>query len=118
MDYDQQPSEHGLVLLQEIRWPLGPVSCSGRIAFFETASYDSRLYEYEDGLRGAFEVPALYGRGIRSALLFSWHVSGGIAVGAKYSVTVRDGVRSTGSGMDEIQGDSAGRVSFQLDVRF
>ena len=43
---------------------------NGRLAWFDTDGYNSRLYAYENDLLYSFSIPALYGKGIRSYLNF------------------------------------------------
>jgi hypothetical protein len=45
-----------------------PFKLNGRIAYFNTEGYDSRIYSYENDLLYSFSIPALYGNGIRSYL--------------------------------------------------
>jgi hypothetical protein len=39
-------------------------------------------------------------------------------IAAKYAQTVKEGVRSIGTGNDEISGDTQSVVSIQVEVRF
>ncbi|MBN1397811.1 MAG: helix-hairpin-helix domain-containing protein [Bacteroidetes bacterium] len=89
-----------------------------RIAVMETDSYDSRLYEYEDDLTNTTFSPALYGRGIR------WYFTGRVCIykdfeiSVKYARTIKEGIMSIGSGLDEISGNTQSILSMQLNNRF
>ena len=39
-------------------------------------------------------------------------------VAARYAQTIKEGVRSIGTGNDEIRGDTQSLVSMQLEIRF
>lgn len=89
VDYpDLTIRESGWLLFGDLR--LGPVkwfALDNRIIFFETDSYDSRVYEYENDLPGTMTNLGLYEQGWR------WYVLGKIKTGRtlrlsmKYSVT-------------------------------
>jgi hypothetical protein len=85
---------------------------------FETDSYDSRIYEYEDDLPHAFSNPPLYGRGVRWYLILRYEIFSKVSLATKYSQTIKEGVTTIGSGLDEIEGNTQSLLSMQLDVRF
>ncbi len=112
-------SEHGLLLSQTIQSTLfHSLALRARVAIFETDSYDSRMYEYEDDLPCASSNPALYGRGLRWYLILQYNIFLKSDIGVKYSQTIKDGVTSVGSGLDEIEGNTQSLLTMQLDVRF
>ncbi len=112
-------SEQGVLLSQTIKCSLfRSLGLRARIAVFETDSYDSRMYEYEDDLPRASSNPALYGRGIRWYLVLRYNIFLKVDIEAKYSQTIKDGVTSVGSGLDEIEGHTQSLLSMQLEVRF
>jgi len=56
----------GSLFFTDLRFnPAMGVSISTRFLFFETDSYDSRLYEYEEDIRGVMSNLGLYGKGRR-----------------------------------------------------
>lgn len=111
-------SEEGWLLYQDMRYvPVPSLSVEARLVFYHTDSYDSRLYEYENDLRGVFANPALYGRGRRWYVLLRWHVMDVVELSAKYAETQKDGVKTLGSGLTEIEGDVDNRISMQVEVR-
>jgi hypothetical protein len=112
-------SEQGLLLSQTIQCTLlHSLALRARIAIFETDSFDSRIYEYEDDLPRASSNPALYGRGLRWYLILRYNIFLKVDISAKYSQTIKDDVTSIGSGLDEIEGNTQSLLSMQLDVRF
>jgi hypothetical protein len=118
VDYDQlRATERGYLLYQDIRYGISNrFSIEGRLAFFHTDSYDSRLYEYENDLRGVFSNPALYGKGRRWYMVIRYYMAGVLTLSAKYSETQKEGVTSLGSGTTEIYGDLDNRLSLQFDI--
>ncbi len=109
--------ERGYLLFQDFRYSASKAfSIEGRLIFFHTDSYDSRLYEYENDLRGVFSNPALYGIGRRWYMMVRCNVANILTLSAKYSETQKEGVTSMGSGVTEILGDVDNRLALQVDV--
>lgn len=107
---------NGILFYQDIRWRIiKGMSVDGRVASFDTDSYDSRIYEYEGELHGTFANPALFGKGIRMYVLARYQ-AGIVEFSAKYSSTLKPGTRSLGTGPDEIQGDTDDQIGIQIDV--
>ncbi len=111
-------SERGYLLYQEFQYAVGSsLSTEARLIFFHTDSYDSRIYEYENDLRGVFSNPAVYGKGRRWYVLVRWNASDVIHLSAKYSETQYDDRTTISSGQTEINGDIDNRIAVQLEVR-
>ncbi|MHB2154455.1 hypothetical protein ACX8XN_08655 [Calditrichota bacterium GD2] len=63
------PAEKGALSFQELRWNFRRrLSLVGRVTFFRTPSYGTRIYEYESDVPGSFANFPLYGEG------FKWYV--------------------------------------------
>jgi hypothetical protein len=118
VDHGQiQKREQGYLLFQDIRYEISKrFSIQARLIFFETDSYDSRLYEYENDLRGVFSNPALYGKGRRWYLVVHYNIASMLKLSAKYAETQKEAVTSMGSGVSEVMGDLDNRLSLQLDI--
>jgi hypothetical protein len=105
--------ESGRLFYQEVQYAgREGLSVEGRLIFFDTDSYDSRLYEYENDVRGTFSNPALYGRGRRWYLLLRYELIEQVHLSAKYSETQKEAAPGPGAG-----GELDNRVSVQVDVR-
>ncbi len=114
-----QKTEKGLLMSQAIKWKIFyPLTVQVRFAVFESDSYDSEIYEFEDEVPGAYSNPALYGRGMRWYFILRYQLFSKMYIAGKYAQTVKEGVKSIGTGNDEISGDSQSVVSMQLEVRF
>ena len=108
-----------LLISQAIKWNVfRPLTVQARLAVFETDSYDSAIYEFEDEVPGAYSNPALFGRGMRWYCILRYQLFSKMYVAAKYAQTEKEGVKSIGTGNDEIRGDSQSMVSLQVEVRF
>ena len=81
-------TEKGTMLSQAFRYNTGRVECECGAAFFESESYNARLYDYEGNLHGAVQSPALSGKGSRWHILFCWGSFPWVRLAAKYAVSV------------------------------
>ncbi len=76
--------EQGWLFFHDIRRDFGSVlAVTARISFFNTTSYQSRIYEYEPDLPGAFANFPLYGRGYKWNLLLRYRPLRGIRIWLK-----------------------------------
>jgi hypothetical protein len=108
----------GILLYQDLRWePTPQLSVNARLTFFDTDSYDARVYEFESELRGAVSNPGLCGKGRRWYVTTVYNLFGGVDLSAKYSETYRDDLKVIGSGADQIDGNVESRFTAQVDVR-
>ncbi|MDR1680716.1 MAG: helix-hairpin-helix domain-containing protein [Prevotellaceae bacterium] len=65
--YRASAKEYGLLLYHDIKYAFArwPVNASVRFAVFDTDSWNTRLYAYENDMLYAFSVPAYYDKGAR-----------------------------------------------------
>ena len=112
-------SEKGLLIFQDVKYaPTDALNFSGRIVFFQTDSYDSRVYEFENDLTGVMSNPALYGDGMRWYLVVRYNTSFGLSLSMKYSELIKPNEKTMGSGDTLINSNVDNRLSFQLDFKF
>ncbi len=94
------------------------LSLKSRCIFFDTHSYDSRLYQYESDVAGNFANPPIYGKGIRWYIVAGYEFIEGFQFSLKYSETKKLDEVVLGSGDDEIQGNLDNQIAVQLDFKF
>lgn len=111
-------AEDGFIAYQDVSYdPLKfPVSFSGRIAWFDTDSYNTRIYTYENDVLYAYSLPAYYYQGLRSYLTVRVTPYKGIDVWLRIGNTLYSNQQTVGSGLDMINGTS--RTEFKAQVRF
>jgi hypothetical protein len=87
--YRKGNSEKGFLIFQDAVYkPLGkPFALNGRIAYFNTDGYNSRLYAYENDVLYSFSVPALFENGIRAYLNFQYRFSDRLSFWLKFAST-------------------------------
>ncbi|MEP7171570.1 MAG: hypothetical protein ABI855_19520, partial [Bacteroidota bacterium] len=83
-------NETGYLILQDVNYnPLGsPFSFNLRYALFDTQSYDSRIYAYENDLLYVYSIPFYYNRGSRFYVMLQYRVRKGIDIWLRYSQTL------------------------------
>ena len=116
----QERSEHGFLTYFDIGYkPMSkPYSGNVRLAYFETDSYDSRIYSFENDVLYSFSIPALFYKGYRYYLNLNYDVSKKLTLWARFAQTIQQGATSIGSGLDKINGDQKSEVKLQMMVRF
>ena len=85
-----------------------------RLQYFETDSYNTRLYAYENDLLYSFSIPVFYGKGYRYYLNFNYDITKKISVWAKFAQSIYPDKKIIGSGLDEISGNKKTEVKFQI----
>lgn len=70
--FEKQSGENGFLVFQDVGFKprAKSFSLNGRLAYYKTDGYFSRLYAYESDLLYTFSVPALYGQGVRAYFNF------------------------------------------------
>jgi len=103
--------ERGFMMYEDLSFDaFRNLSFSLRGIAFETPSYDSRIYEFEEDVPGAFQNPALYGRGFRGFFRGQFECGTWLACSLKCALT-----QLLGSNQSETQ---AGRTRSRRDVRW
>jgi hypothetical protein len=94
------------------------LSASTRFMVFQTEDYDSRVYEFEDDLKGVMSNVGLYGNGTRWYVMLAYRPWPYAEINAKYSATYLDGVTAIGTGNDLIQGNINNRLNLGIEISF
>ena len=116
---DANLKENGLLVYQDLRYvPQKNINLYGRIIFFQTDSFNSAVYEYENDLLGVMPNLAMYGKGIRWYVIVKYKPLQFLTLSTKYSETYKPDETSLSSGDNEIIGNVDNRISFQIDMSF
>lgn len=110
--------EKGYLLLQDFRYdPFESLRFYGRLVLFDTDSYDSRVYQFENDVRGVLNNPALYGKGTRWYIMAEYDLFEFARISAKYSELYKPDEMYLSSGDNEILNNLDNRITVQLDVK-
>lgn len=112
--------EHGYLLYQDIafrpdKWPL---TLYGRYALFETESYNSRIYAYENDVLYYWYMPAYYNKGSRVYLMAHVDIGRNYDIWVKWSQFYYLDQPVVGSGLNMINGRTKSELRVQLRLKF
>jgi hypothetical protein len=96
--------------------PLRPYSVQGRLQYFATDDYDSRLYAFENDVLYSYSIPVNYGEGFRYYLVGQWKFGATVSAWLRWSQSLFRDRASVGSGPDEIPGNRKSELKVQLLV--
>lgn len=116
---DHFSEKQGINFYQDFRWQFIPLATLyARYSSFETADYDSRIYEFENDLPGTFSNYAFYGRGSKWYLMIKLDLWEKLKFWLKYRYIYFDGVETIGSGDMEIEGNTRKDVRVQFSYSY
>jgi opacity protein-like surface antigen len=114
------PRSKGILAYQDISYTFNkfPMSLHARYALFQTDTYDSRMYAYENDLLYVVSIPAYYGRGSRYYLSAKIDVHRHIDFWIKWSQTIFTDRDIISSGLEEIDNNTRSEIKLQVRFRF
>ncbi|RZK82343.1 MAG: helix-hairpin-helix domain-containing protein [Pedobacter sp.] len=89
-----------------------------RVAYFNTPSYNSRIYAYEDDVLYGSASGVYADKGFRSYLNARYQLKKGIDFWLRYALYNYYDTQTIGSGLDEIIGNKKSDVKFQFRYQF
>jgi len=112
--------EFGYLLYQDIDYsPLfAKITGNMRIAYFNTPSYNSRIYAYEDDVLYSFAFGMYSGKGFRTYLNLKFNLAKKLNIWARYAMYYYQQVESVGTYLDEIDGNKKSEIKIQLRYQF
>jgi Helix-hairpin-helix motif len=96
---------------------LQPWAGSIRLQYFETDSYNSRLYAYENDVLYSFSIPVFYDKGLRYYLNANYDINRRLTLWVKWAQTIYKNKTLIGSGLDEIKGNTKSEIKLQVMYR-
>ena len=121
VDKVQQPKEDGAAFAQDIIYKKMkfPLTFTLRYAIFDTKSYNSRVYIYENDVLYGYSVPALYEKGQRAYLIVNWDVTRQFEIWVRVAQTLYDNqtVLQQGS-LNQIDANHKTELKLQARLKF
>jgi hypothetical protein len=109
----------GYLFFSDFRFvPVTGLVLDTRYVFFNTNDYDSRIYEFENDIKGVLSNVPLYGQGRRWYVVAKYKPFNFMEISGKYSETYIDGATTIGTGNDRIDGDINNRLSLSIEMLF
>lgn len=111
--------ESGFILTQDLLFnPKNlPFDISLRYALFDTDSYDTRIYTYENNALYVFSVPSYYYQGSRAYILVRYTFFRKADLWVRYGRNVYANTTSLGSGAEEVLGNTKSDITVQLRIK-
>jgi len=110
--------EHGFLSYMEAQYEWKRVGANVRVQYFETNSYDSRVYVYESDVLYSFSIPAFYDKGFRCFLNVHYDFTHKWESWLRLAQTIYSNKNIIGSALDEIQGNKKTEVKLQFLYTF
>lgn len=111
-------TESGWLLSQQAVFSKPWLSISAMAAYFDTDSYQSRIYAYERQLQHEISFPSYYGQGMRLALMASANLTAQLRLSARIGYTDYLDRTTIGSGLQLIPHSHATDLDMQLRWKF
>ncbi|RZL32655.1 MAG: helix-hairpin-helix domain-containing protein, partial [Pedobacter sp.] len=99
--------EFGYLIYQDVDYSpmFSKITGNLRIAYFNTPSYNSRIYAYEDDVLYSFAFGMYNGKGFRTYLNLKYNLAKKLNIWARYAMFIYKDVETVGTYLDEIQGN-------------
>ncbi len=112
--------EFGYLIYQDVDYSPMFARLSGnvRFAYFNTPSYNSRIYAYEDDVLYSFAFGMYNGKGFRTYLNLRYNVIKKLNVWFRYGLFIYQDVKTVGTYLDEIKGNQKSEVKIQVRYQF
>ncbi len=112
-----EKKEQGAMFYQDIKLRFEKMNIYFRYALFNTDSYASRIYTYENDLLYTFSVPSFYDRGQRLYIVVKKDFTDRICLWGKIATTVYDNKTEISSGSTLIKGKHKSDIGVQLIIK-
>lgn len=112
--------EKGIMIYQDLKYTGSQqkTALSARVAWFNTDSYSSAIYAYENDLLYVFSVPAYFGKGLRNYLNIKQQISPNCELWFKFSNSHYFHQQSISSGYNKIEGVNKTELKIQVRLKF
>ncbi|MDR1555714.1 MAG: helix-hairpin-helix domain-containing protein [Tannerellaceae bacterium] len=117
---EKNKQSKGFMPAQHIGWHPEklPFRADLSAAYFRTDDYNTRLSTYEKSILYAFHTPQMYGKGVRLSATLRWDAPNRFSLFAKLSCTHYTDRSTTGTGLEEIDGNTKTDLSLLLRRKF
>lgn len=119
--YDQlKEHEQGFMTFLECLYKAfsKPYSIIGRLAWFQTDGYNSRVYAYEQDVLYYYSISSFFDSGLRAYVVYQQDVHRNWRFWVKIATSLYADNESIGSDLTEIKGNRKSSIQFQLQYRF
>ncbi|TNE55103.1 MAG: hypothetical protein EP338_05155 [Bacteroidetes bacterium] len=120
IDRPSAMSEQGVLFTQDvlIEPKSSPIRLALRYALFDTDSYDTRIYSFENNALYVFSVPAYYYQGSRAYITLRYKFLRRCDLWVRYGTFLYADRQSVGSGKELISGNRKTDITVQFRLKF
>ena len=113
-------NEYGYLIFQDVIYKTlkNPFSFTARYALFDTDSYNSRIYAYENDVPYSFSIPAYYYRGSRFYFLMKYNFKKGMEVCARYSKSIFNNQKENSPAIASLYQSLKSDLKIQISLKF
>ncbi|MGE8244105.1 MAG: ComEA family DNA-binding protein [Sphingobacterium sp.] len=106
----------GYLFYQDVFWKpdVGKIQLNTRIAYFQTDTYDNRIYAYENDVLYASGFGMYNMKGWRAYLNLRYRINHNLDIWTKYGIYYYPDKDTIGTGLDEISGNRRSEIKVQL----
>lgn len=110
-------SENGFMVFQDLNYKLmSGFGINFRFIYFNTNSFETAIYEYENDITGIYSVSSLYNKGYRFYFFIDYSFYK-LQFLIKFSNTTYNNLNKIGSSYEEIKGNSLSKITFELNYK-
>ena len=115
----KEKHEDGYLLYQDLMYSSlqNNLKAQFRFAYFDTDSYNTRIYAYENNVLYGYSFPALYDRGFRSYLNLNWKPFPLITLYLKAGLTYYPDKSTISSSLTQVNDNKLFDLSFQIRIK-
>tara|TARA_B100001287_G_scaffold114804_1_gene96549 strand:+ start:9717 stop:11861 length:2145 start_codon:yes stop_codon:yes gene_type:complete len=112
--------EDGILLIQDfmLKPKQSKFSINARFAIFDTESYNTRIYSFENDVLYYFRIPAYYYQGARSYINIKYQLNKSIDIWLRGSIWNYSNREEIGSGYNKIEGNQKSELRAQVRIQF
>lgn len=111
---------YGTLIYQDLKFKLyrNKFTVNTRLALFDIDNFNARIYAFEDNVPYNYSVPMFQNSGVRFYLMASYKIAKNIKVFSRFSNTQYSNLKSIGSGLEQINGNTQSDLMMQLQMSF
>jgi hypothetical protein len=110
----EEKKTHGFMALQDVQYGKNRWRLTGRIALFDSETYDNRLYTFENNVLWTFSVPSFSGQGMRYYFLGQYQITPKLTAYLRWSRTSYTDREVISSGLQTIEAPHQTDTSLML----
>ena len=111
--------ELGYLIYQDLRLLINEnIRLDTRLTMFDTESFATRVYQFENDLLYVFSSQSLFNQGQRMYVLLNYEPLNFLELWAKFGITIYEDQQVIGSGLNQITGDKRSEIGIQARVTF